>query len=994
MPADTLNYSPLSRDYADRMKIRIRAAQIRQLYAQTHPGLIGVAIAAAVVDFSLRDHVPHSYLILWFVGYVAVHIPRHILCTKFAKEKPEGEATFAWGRWFTVFTVLSGVMWGLMGFFFPPFLPPLFTFFLSMSIAGIASAAAVVYSPLVECCVPAVTVVLAPIALRFILMGGDFFITIGSVIVLFGVVLAVTSQRMNRAFAEALRLRFEKSDLIDTLTEEKAKAERLNEILKKEIEDRKRAEQAVYVERDRLQTFSEHAPFGMAMLSETGEFLHINPGFRELFGYDLSEIPNEHKWFEFVFPDRVYRDQVAATWKTGLEGRQPHEGRLQTFIAVCKQGWEKTIDFKAVRLGSGERLVTCEDVTERQHAQRILQESHLELEKRVRERTTQLSRANEVLGQEVGERRRAEKALRESEERYRLLTQHSLTGIYIHQDGAFVFVNDTLANMIGYPPGDMLGRPFWDFVHPEDRELVKTRGLARENGHPGIPNYEFRLSCKNGSTLWIELLASTILYGGRSANMGNVADVTERKSAEDALRKAHEELEQRVAERTAQLRETNEELKFEISQRTKAEEELKRSEKKFRSLFESAPDSIHILGMDGVIVQANPAATNLLAFTEAELVGKPLTDLLSPGSKLRFDRCLSRLPEEGTCREELDLVCKNGITIGLDSSASAVRNERGQLVSFVVFHRDVTEKRRALVAAEEAAKELEIALANATRLRVQADAANRAKSDFLATMSHELRTPLNAIIGFSEILEDRTFGAMNEKQLQFVRYVLDSGRHLLKLINDILDLAKIESGKAELQLAPVKLGELLRSSLITIKEKAKDQNIGLEVHIEEKIASARFLADEVKLRQVMFNLLSNAVKFTPDGGRVRLEVLRNLDYIVIRVSDNGIGLTPDNFEHIFGAFEQVDSTLARRQQGTGLGLALTRRLVHLQGGRIWVESPGLGKGSTFTFTIPWVESQFNPTLEPEPLMSGGDRDNTLDDSWASFQVFKTREWEH
>jgi PAS domain S-box-containing protein len=992
MPSDDMNPSPTSKADADRMQFRIRAAQIRQLYAQTLPGLIAVSIAAAIVSFSLRDHVPHRYLILWLGGFLALQIPRHILTRRFSLQTRDDDSTAQWGTWFTLGTVLSGLMWGLMGFFFPPFLPPLHQFFLAMSVAGIASAAAVVYAPLVGCYAPTLIVVLAPLALRFMLMGGDFFVTIAAVIVLFGGVLILTTQTMNHAYVESLRLRFDNGDLIDSLTEEKAKADRLNLSLFREIEERKRAEHAARVERDRLQTFLEHSPVGMVMLSSAGLFLHVNPKFTELFGYELSDIPNGRTWCLLAYPDPAYRKGVIATWKQDLREQQPGEVRLRAFTVVCKDGTQKTVEFKSVQIASGEHLMACEDVTEHRRAQKILQESHIELEQRVSQRTAQLSRANEVLEQEIRVRRKTEEALRESEERYRLLAQHSLTGIYIHQNNLFCYVNDTLAEMMGLSPTEMIGKPFWEFVHPEDREMVKTRGMARARGEAVVSNYEFRLLRTDGSTIWVELLAAAIPYGGLTANMGNVADVTERKRAEEALRRAHEELEMRVAERTAQLRQTNEELKFEVAQRTKAEEDLKQSEKKFRSLFESAPDIIHILSTDGVILQTNPAATGILGFPEQHLVGKRTADFLTAVSRARFEAGLVVLSVTGTCREELDMVCKEGITKSLDCSASAIRDEHGRLSSFVVYLRDVTEKKRALFVAEEAAKELERALANATRLRVQADAANRAKSEFLATMSHELRTPLNAIIGFSEILQDRTFGQMNEKQLQFIGYVLDGGRHLLRLINDILDLAKIESGKTELQLASVKLGKFLRTSIITVKERAKDQRLNLEVRIEEKLSTARILADEVKLRQVLFNLLSNAVKFTPDDGRVFLEVRKVREEIVFSVSDSGIGLTQDNYERIFGAFEQVDSTLARRQQGTGLGLALTRRLVQLQGGSIWVESAGLGKGSTFTFTIPWVESQFNPSAGPDPLAAGdGDSEDELQDSWVSFRTLRSSE---
>lgn len=219
-------------------------------------------------------------------------------------------------------------------------------------------------------------------------------------------------------------------------------------------------------------------------------------------------------------------------------------------------------------------------------------------------------------------------------------------------------------------------------------------------------------------------------------------------------------------------------------------------------------------------------------------------------------------------------------------------------------------------------------------------------------MSHELRTPLNAIIGFSEVLSDQIFGELSEKQSKYIDNVLDSGRHLLALINDILDLSKVEAGKMKLEPSTVAIKSLLEDSLVVIKEKALKRAISLDLRIDDELSDFKFQADGRRLKQVVFNLLSNAVKFTPDGGTITVESRRSNEELIVSVTDTGIGLEGTDLERVFGEFEQIDSSYARQQQGTGLGLALTRRLVELHGGRIWAESEGEGKGSTFTFVIP------------------------------------------
>jgi signal transduction histidine kinase len=241
-----------------------------------------------------------------------------------------------------------------------------------------------------------------------------------------------------------------------------------------------------------------------------------------------------------------------------------------------------------------------------------------------------------------------------------------------------------------------------------------------------------------------------------------------------------------------------------------------------------------------------------------------------------------------------------------------------------------------------------VAQRDAQIAREQAEAATRAKSDFLASMSHELRTPLNAIIGFSEVLDERMFGEMNDKQAEYVRDIHESGRHLLSLINDVLDLSKVEAGRMELDVTRFDLPTAIGNVVLLVRERAARHGIGLEIDTDSALGD--FTGDERKFKQIMLNLLSNAVKFTPDGGKIVVTARGRNAGVEVAVADTGAGIAPADLPKVFEEFTQVGSDTARKAEGTGLGLPLSRKFVELHGGTMRVES-AVGKGSTFTFTL-------------------------------------------
>lgn len=393
----------------------------------------------------------------------------------------------------------------------------------------------------------------------------------------------------------------------------------------------------------------------------------------------------------------------------------------------------------------------------------------------------------------------------------------------------------------------------------------------------------------------------------------------------------YETLEARVAELEGQLR-----------ARIAAEKEMK----KLSRAVAASPACVVITDTKGTIEYVNPKFESLTGYSLAEAVGQT-PRILNAGvqpatfyAEMWRTLCAGREWHGEFCNRK-----KNGELYWEMASISPIRDESEDITHFVAVKEDITERKRMF-------EEL-------SRAKMLAEDANRAKSDFLANMSHELRTPLNAIIGFSEVLKDGYFGNLNEKQTDYVTDILSSGKHLLSLINDILDLSKIESGKMEIEPSRFRVKDLVEKSLFMVKQKAMKHGITLSNLYPEELSALEITADERKLKQVLFNLLSNAAKFTPDGGVIEIRtrpvnLLENGSRpgVEISVRDTGIGLAPEERVHVFDEFYQTGVGMAAKTPGTGLGLPLARRFVELHGGKIEVESEGEGKGCRFTLFLP------------------------------------------
>lgn len=388
----------------------------------------------------------------------------------------------------------------------------------------------------------------------------------------------------------------------------------------------------------------------------------------------------------------------------------------------------------------------------------------------------------------------------------------------------------------------------------------------------------------------------------------------------------------------------NRQHKEELTKREKAEQALMESEDKFAKISTSAQDAIIMIDNKGLITFWNRAAEKMFDYTKEEVMGKDLHELIVPNEyRNNYKEGLAGFMTEG-----------KGPAVGSIISLKA-RKKTGDefpvelsLSSFVL--RDGTWNAAGIIRDITYRKKAEEALIDA---RITAEAANRTKSEFLANMSHELRTPLNSIIGFSDLMLEGAAGGLNERQLKYIKNVSASGHHLLTLINDILDLSKVDSGKMQMLYDQFPIIDVFNDVRDTLSNFANSKSISLVFTIDPGLD--KIYADKLKLKQILYNLVSNAIKFTPEKGSVHISAFLRSNMLHAEIKDTGIGISAEDQKKLFFAFTQLDSTYSRKYQGTGLGLVLVKKFVEMHEGKVWVESE-VEKGSNFIFEIPLCEA--------------------------------------
>jgi PAS domain S-box-containing protein len=395
--------------------------------------------------------------------------------------------------------------------------------------------------------------------------------------------------------------------------------------------------------------------------------------------------------------------------------------------------------------------------------------------------------------------------------------------------------------------------------------------------------------------------------------------------------------------------------------------ELKASELKYRLLADNISDTIWTVDLETMrFTYISPSVKRMRGYSPEEASAQsPVEALTQESAKIVLETLVEELDREAAGQVdtersrtiEIEQYCKDGSICPAEMQTSFLRNMEGRIVGLLGVTRDISERKKA---------------ERLQQAKIDAEAANTAKTRFLSNMSHELRTPLNHIMGFTELILGKHFGELNKMQEEYLADVYQSSRHLLSLVNDILDLSKIEAGRLEMKRTEIRLKPLLEKSLSIIRDKAEQKSIRLLSEFDQLPETVT--ADELRLNQMIYNLLANAVKFTGDGGTILLAARVVPDRgnaapetdvfagkaLEISVTDTGIGISEEDLEEIFTPFFQLEGAFSRKYPGTGLGLGLTRNLVEMHGGRIWAESKGPGKGSIFRILLPLDGNQISP----------------------------------
>ncbi len=517
---------------------------------------------------------------------------------------------------------------------------------------------------------------------------------------------------------------------------------------------------------------------------------------------------------------------------------------------------------------------------------------------------------------DITERKQAEMELIQSEAKFRSTFDQSPVGsVIVGLDKHFIRCNSAFCNFLGYPESELIGKTISDITHPEDLEIGMKELKQMMEGKIESYTRQKRYIRKDGSIIWGEISIRLV----RDANneplyfLPIIQNITERKQAEEALGA---------------------------------------SEEKYRQIVDTAGEGIWMIDAEGNTTFANQKMTELLGYSAGEMLGVSFFTFMDEDGKALAAANVQRRRQGIKEQHDFKFRRKDGTDLWTILETNPIFDKDGRYAGALAMITNITERKQAEELVQRYADELEQRVEERT---AQLISANRAKDEFLANISHELRTPLSGILGYSEILLEGVRGPLTEKQQQAVEMINSSGEYLLKLVNDILDISRIETGKFEIRPEIIDVNEICKSSLSLILPLAGKKSI--RVDYSPCMDACTIFADPKRLKQMLVNLLHNAVKFTPEQGAVKFNVQANAKEGVMRfsITDTGIGIKPEDIQKIFNPFVQVDSGLSRQYEGSGLGLVLVKKLAELHGGGVELQSD-FGKGSCFTLVLPWERS--------------------------------------
>ncbi|MBT3238107.1 MAG: PAS domain S-box protein [Rhodospirillaceae bacterium] len=506
-----------------------------------------------------------------------------------------------------------------------------------------------------------------------------------------------------------------------------------------------------------------------------------------------------------------------------------------------------------------------------------------------------------------------------------------LFAISTMKDGRLIDVNDAWLDSLGFKRRDVIGKTahgigLW--VNSKDR----TRLVRLLSANRSVRGFETRFRAKNGKILDLLISGELIETDNDSLLLLVAQDITKRKLREERLRQTRDELECRVEERTHQLTEK-------IEQHERTEKALILSEQRHRDMAEADSDWLWETDAQLRYTHFSDSVRTVIGLDPKKYIGQKRDMIAAPGEDPEKWRQHNRLLKQRKPFRNFryQMKTKHGNETYIQVSGKPVFDDKGKFVGYRGTGTNITDLQL-----------VENALLDAMD---QAEMANRAKSNFLAGMSHELRTPLNAIIGFSDAIRAELFGAVAQSQYkEYVENIYDSGKHLLNLINDVLDVSKIEAGALDMQAEKVNISDVIDRGMRLVETRATEGGIVLQRKLARNLPD--LVADERRLVQIILNLLSNAIKFTPNKGMVEIAAGKKRNgKIFIRVSDTGIGIKSGDIDKIMSEFGRIDNTIANKDEGTGLGLPLTKGLVEMHDGTMTMESKP-GKGTSVTVMFP------------------------------------------